>query len=70
MEFSGFYLREINFGLLKPPKTAILTTLVAVDFEFWGIFDTFKWEIVKNQNSKPPKLAVFGPSENSEINFT
>ena len=49
-------LREINFGYLKPQRTAILTIPAAVNFEFLGIlaFSTVKFP--KSQNSKLPKL--------------
>ena len=38
-------LREINSGHLGDPKTAILTISAALNFEFLGIFDIFKYEI-------------------------
>ena len=48
MWFQDFFttniLREINFGHLKPQKTAILTILPALYFEFLGTFDIFKFE--------------------------
>ena len=38
-------LREINFGHLEAPKTAILTIWAALNYEFLGTFDIFKGEI-------------------------
>ena len=50
---SGFsatqILREINFGHLVVPKTAILTIWVAPNFEFLKTFDIFKYENPKPQ---------------------
>ena len=38
-------LREINFGHFEAPKTAILTILEALNFEYLRTFDIFKCEI-------------------------
>ena len=38
-------LHEINFGHFEAPKTAILTILAALNFEFLGSFDIFKREV-------------------------
>ena len=38
-------LREINFGYLETPKTAILTNWANVNFEFLATLDIFKCEI-------------------------
>ena len=46
-------LREINFGHLKAPKTAILTFSAALNYAFLGAFDIFKCDIfptIKIQN--------------------
>ena len=37
-------LGEINFGDIKGPKTAILTTYAVLNFEFLATFDIFKCE--------------------------
>ena len=39
------FLSVINFGYFEAPKTAILTILGALNFEFLVIFDIFKYEI-------------------------
>ena len=44
-------LREINFVILKSQKTAILTTVATLNFEFLGTFNYFKCEIF-------PKLKI------------
>ena len=49
-------LREINYGHFETPKITILTILAALNFDFLGIFDIFKYVLLKNQNSKCPKL--------------
>ena len=49
-------LCEINYGDLEPPKTAILTILSVLNFEFLEIVDILKCEVPKNRNSKPQKL--------------
>ena len=49
MEISGFsaiqILREIKFGHFEALKTAFLTILAAMNFEFLTAFDIFKCEI-------------------------
>ena len=49
-------LREINLGHFEAPKTAGLTILAAMNFEFLGTFDIFKCEISKNSKFKPSKI--------------
>ena len=45
-EFSATQiLREIIFGHFQAQKTAILTILAALNYEFLGIWDIFKCEI-------------------------
>ena len=57
------YVHRINFGHFEAPKTAVLTILAALNFEFLDIFDIFNCEIPKNLNSKLPKNGNFWPSE-------
>ena len=38
-------LREINFGPIEDPKTAILTIWAALNYKILDIFDIFKFEI-------------------------
>ena len=40
-------LREIDANHFEAPKTANLTLWVALNFEFMGIFDTLKCEIIR-----------------------
>ena len=44
--FATQNLREINFGHFEAPKIAILTISAAVNFEFVGIFDIVKPEMI------------------------
>ena len=46
--FATQILREINLGHFEAPKTAGLTILASLNFEFLGTFDIFKCEIPKN----------------------
>ena len=48
-------LREINFDYFGAPKTAVLTIVAVVNFEFLEFIDTFYREIPKTQNSSSPK---------------
>ena len=55
-------LREINFGHFEAPKTVILTTRAALNFEFLGSFDIFKREMflkVKNQSFQTCYNGIF-----------
>ena len=49
-----------QFWSFWSPKTAILTILAALNFEFFGFFDIFKYWIPKNDNWKPPTLLKIG----------
>ena len=50
-------LREINFGHLDAPNTAILTIWPVLNLEFVRIFDISKSEnFSKSKNSNPSKL--------------
>ena len=56
VEISGFsatqILREINFGKLGAPNTAILPIWAAMNIELLEIFDYFKCEIPKYSKFK------------------
>ena len=66
-------LREINFGHIEVPKTAILNILAALNFEFLEIIDIFKGEISQKSIFKAPKIlkiSVFDLLKSSHIDFT
>ena len=63
---------EINFGSIETLIIAILTILVALNFEFLEIFDIFKWEFPQKSKitaSKMVKMAVFDLLHLVEIGF-
>ena len=49
-------LREINFGRIWAYKTAILTVLKTLEFEFWEIWALKMAQIYQNQNSERLKI--------------
>ena len=66
-------LREINFGHIKPPKTASFTTFTPLNFEFLEVFDTFKYEISQKSKfkaSKSVKMEIFDLLRVVKIGFT
>ena len=74
LDFSAFQkLYEVNFGHFEAPKTAILTILAALNFEFLDIFDIFMCEFVKKSEfkaSKMVRMALFDHLKSVKINFT
>ena len=60
-------LREINFGHFETPKTAILSIWVALNFEFFGIFDTFKREM--REIFPNIKIQTFGLLKSAKIDL-
>ena len=69
-------LREINFVTLKPLKSAIVTILAAMDFEFFENFWHFQvWnsqtsKFKEFKASKIVKMAVFHLVVSAKIDFT
>ena len=67
-------LREITFGHLEAPKTAILTVWLGLNFEFLGTFDIFKCEfflqISQFKDFKIFQTAVFDILKLTKIDFT
>ena len=55
-------LREINFGDYRSAKSAILTNLEALNFDFYGDFHLVKAEIYQMNQIQSPKnckVAIF-----------
>ena len=66
-------LREIKFGDTGSAKSAILTHLEALNFDFYELFYFFKAEIYqinKTQNPKNGKNGRFRTSRLFKIDFT
>ena len=66
-------LREITLGHLEAPKTAILSILAGLNFEFLGNHNIFKYDIfqkTKFKASKIVKTAVFDRLKSAKIDFT
>ena len=66
-------LREINFGDCKSAKSALLTHLGALNFDFHVFLQFLKTEmcqINKIQSSKNGKKGIFRSSKSSKIDFT
>ena len=61
-------LREINFGHFETPKTAILSIWAALNFEFFGIFDTFKREM--REIFPNIKIQTFDLLQSAKIDLT
>ena len=56
-------LREIKFGNSRSAKSANLTNLGAVNFDYLRIFALWKVEIIKSTQFPAPKLAKMAISE-------
>ena len=64
---------KLTLIILKAPKTVILTIWPALNFEFLGIFGTFKCKIPKKSKfkaSKIIKIADFNLPKSAKIDFT
>ena len=48
---------ETKFGNFETSKIAILTTLEALNFDFWSLLGLKNDQIYQNQNSEPLKLS-------------
>ena len=73
-DFSAIQIfREINFGHLLAPRTAILTIWEAQNYVFLGTFDISSVKFLqksKFQSFKIVKIAVFDLLKSAKIDFT
>ena len=66
-------LREINFWDSRSAKSAILTHLEALDFDFYGFLHFLRAEIYQKEKTQSPKNGKVGSFRNSrfsKIDFT
>ena len=62
-----FYVKSITYGDSKSAKSAILTLIEEVDFDFYEFLHFCKTEILSLQNGK---WAVLELKDTSKIDFT